>query len=146
MPTYDYTAKDSASQNQTGAIDAPSLLRAAEYLKENHLEVISLEIQKPSKSIENLIKRKPSKRDIVVFSRNLKTMLEAGMTLDRSLEVLKDSETIASFKEVLEKVQQDVESGASLEAAMNRHPKVFTADYVAAISLGTVLKSSLVPA
>lgn len=64
-------------------------------------------------------------RDLVVFTRQLSTMIDAGLPLVRSLEVIREQQPNAAFKVIIGKVKEDVEGGSSFADALEKHPKAF---------------------
>ncbi|MEX0881360.1 MAG: type II secretion system F family protein [Candidatus Saccharimonadales bacterium] len=83
-------------------------------------------------SFKNRVKLK----DLVVFSRELSTMISAGVPLPKSLETLAEQAENRYFKEVISNINHDVESGIALGDAMAKHPKVFSEVYVNMVHAG----------
>jgi type IV pilus assembly protein PilC len=103
---------------------------------------------KPKDLFENIafFQPKVSAKDIVIFTRQFSTMIDAGLPLIQGLDILSSQEENATFKKVLDKVKSDVESGATFADALRKHPKIFDDLYVnlvAAGELGGVLDTIL---
>ncbi|MBI4033636.1 type II secretion system F family protein [Candidatus Saccharibacteria bacterium] len=81
-------------------------------------------------------KNKAKLKDLVVFSRELSTMISAGVPLPRSLETLADQAENKYFKEVISAINHDVESGIALGDAMAKHPKAFSEVYINMVRAG----------
>ena len=75
-------------------------------------------------------------RDIVIFTRQFATMINSGLPLVQSLDILAEQTENANFSKVLREVLYDVESGHTLAAAMGKHPKVFTELFVNMVAAG----------
>jgi type IV pilus assembly protein PilC len=87
-------------------------------------------------SLPGLGRKRVKLRDIAVFSRQFATMVDAGLTIVRSLAILADQAENPAMKAVLSEVRADVEKGASLSQAMGRHPKAFNRLFVAMVKAG----------
>jgi type IV pilus assembly protein PilC len=77
-------------------------------------------------------------RDLVIFSRQFSTLINAGMPIVRALYVLAEQTERKQLKEVIDAVRGDVEAGLSLSEALEKHPKVFNRLYVEMIRAGEV--------
>ena len=74
--------------------------------------------------------------DIVIFTRQFATMINAGLPLVQCLDILAEQQQNAFFKDVLRQVRQNVEEGATLHAALEKHPKVFDGLYSHMVEAG----------
>jgi len=77
-----------------------------------------------------------SQQEIAIFTRQFSVMLDAGLPLVQCLEAIAQQQTNNSFKEILEEIRGDVESGSTLSDAMARHPKVFDNLFSSLIAAG----------
>ncbi len=77
-------------------------------------------------------------KDLVVFSRQFSTMIDAGLPLVQCLEILGNQTANPAFKTVIKAVQVDVEGGSTFADALRRHPKVFDSLYVNLVAAGEV--------
>src|SRR3712207_4921742 len=77
-------------------------------------------------------------RDLVIFSRQFSTLINAGMPIVRALYVLSEQTERKQLKEVIDVVRGDVEAGLSLSEALEKHPKVFNRLYVEMIRAGEI--------
>lgn len=125
MSVYRYTAKDKKSGNSViGVLEAASELEVAENLHKKDLIVISIE-QTKKKAIKFREKRVKAD-DLVVFSRQLATMIDAGIPLVQSLGILSEQIENQNLKNVVIMVRQDIEAGMSFCDALAKHPHVFS--------------------
>lgn len=136
MPVFKYTAKTRSGTAQKGEIEATDRNNAVALLRQRQLVVT--EMKAKPKDIEiNLpgmggIKEK----DIVVFTRQFATMIEAGLPLVQYLDILSRQAENKEFGETIGKVKTAVESGESFADALRRHPKVFDNFYANMVEAG----------
>lgn len=140
--TYTYKVRDKSGNVVSGEIEGASTAVVATALRERGLIPLQVEekqtpLLQTEIRIPGLSKRVKAK-EIVIFSRQFATMVNAGLSLIRALTVLEEQTESDPFREVLSKVRTDVERGTSLSAAMDRHPKVFSDLYVAMIRAGEI--------
>lgn len=136
MPLYNYTAVDSEGQKKNGAVDARSQSSAVGLLKDQGLFVVSLTEQKEG-FVEQFMsfKRIPS-QEIVAVTRQLATMISAGLSISRALEVLSEQTSNKSMRKVLLDVLRDVQGGSSFSNSLAKHPAAFSPTYVALVRAG----------
>lgn len=145
---YKYQIKNSVGQIVEGIIDAPSQDSAISILHNKQLVVLSLVPLKKdlfSKDLNQAFSRTTTK-DIVVFTRQLSTLIEADMPLAEGLRTLSQQTEKPGLKKISMDVAQSVEGGSSLSMALSAHPKVFTTFYIKLVQAGEVsgkLQSSL---
>jgi type IV pilus assembly protein PilC len=135
MPSYTYTAREAGSgREQQGSIDANSEEAAiAKLLSSNYL-VISIKEKtvKGGKSAGG----KVTLQDLVVFTRQLATMIDAGLAIVQSLQALADQTSSKVMKDVIRDVCSRVEGGENFSVALHRHPKAFSKLYVRMVDAG----------
>lgn len=137
---YKYQAKNTGGQIVDGIIDAPSQDSAVSILHNKQLVVLSLTPFKRdlfSKDLNQAFSRTTTK-DIVVFTRQLSTLIEADMPLAEGLRTLAQQTEKPGLKKIVMDVAQSVEGGSSLSAALGAHPKVFTIFYTKLVQVGEV--------
>ncbi|MFA5356591.1 MAG: type II secretion system F family protein [Candidatus Omnitrophota bacterium] len=124
MNTYKYTAKDKNSHAAIGMLEAASEIEAADILHRKELIVVSLESVKS---------RAPKTRggrigleDLVIFTRQLSTMIDSGVPLVQSLGILGEQIENKRLKDVVVSVRQDIEAGTSFYDALAKYPSVFS--------------------
>ncbi len=138
MKRFRYKAKDNKGALVTGIVEASDSSVAAKLVRSQGLIVISIKPMReiPFNFIKN-IQNKVSPGDLVTFTRQLATMVNAGLPLTESLLILR-SQSVGSVQQVVSKVLADVEEGESLSTAFSKHPKVFSPTYIALIKSGEV--------
>jgi len=138
MPLFEYTARNpQTGQIQKGQLDVPSKDDVTSYLRKNRMMLVSLrEAPKPIKLSFNFGKASVKTRDIVIFTRQFATMINAGLPLVQSLDILSKQTENATLKDVTRSVVFDVEAGNTLADAFRKHPNAFTELYVNMIAAG----------
>jgi type IV pilus assembly protein PilC len=133
---YNYSAKDVATGKIVKAqIQAETEKAAANMLIERDL--IPLEIStKDSKNIIDIVRSRVRNKDRVLFTRQLATLINAGLPLAQSLRTVEDQTDSKPLKAVVSQIISDVEGGSSLANAFSRNPKVFNPVYVNLIAAG----------
>jgi len=147
MSTYVFKAMDLAGARAHGEVEAESKQAVSDQLKQRGLIVLDISDKHSSREIELAFMKRVKASELAIFSRQLSTMITAGMSILRSLYVLEVQTEGKFLKETIVGVRKDVEAGLSLSAAMERHPKVFNPLFVAmtqAGEAGGVLESALV--
>ncbi|TMK99654.1 MAG: type II secretion system F family protein [Actinobacteria bacterium] len=147
MSTYVFKAMDLTGVKAHGEVEADSKQAVSDQLKQRGLIVLDISDKHSSREIELSFMKRVKANELAIFSRQLSTMITAGMSILRSLYVLEVQTEGKFLKETIVAVRKDVEAGLSLSAAMERHPKVFSPLFVAmaqAGELGGVLESSLI--
>jgi len=124
MNTYQYNAKDKNGHTVIGTLDAASEAEVAESLHKKELIVVSINSVK-KKNIKARDK-KVKLDDLVIFSRQLATMIDAGIPLVQSLGILGEQVENVGLKNVVIMVRQDIEAGMSFCDALAKHPHVFS--------------------
>ncbi|RMF95999.1 MAG: type II secretion system F family protein [Candidatus Schekmanbacteria bacterium] len=126
MAAFVYEARTVSREIRKGEIEAPSLEEAKKILRAQKLIVTS--IKKKATAIEIKIPglgEKIEDKDIVVFTRQFATMIEAGLPLVQCLEILAAQSEKKPLRDILSVVKEDVESGSTFADALRKHPKVF---------------------
>ncbi len=138
MPLFEYTARNSANgQIQKGQVDVKSREEVSAYLRKNRMMLVSVrEAPKKMTLGGGLGKARVKIRDIVIFTRQFATMINAGLPLVQSLTILADQTENKTLKEVTKAVVHDVESGNTLADAFAKHPNAFSSLYVNMVAAG----------
>lgn len=136
MLTYVYTARESASGKRVQAeIEAEDERAAAKILMERGLAPLDITLKGGNKGVGGLRHRVTTKQR-VIFSRQLSTLINAGLPLVQSLEHVRGQTSNKQLQTIIGKIISDVEAGSTLHDAMARHPKVFDTVYVSLIAAG----------
>ena len=134
MPTFTYTARTLTGELKSATIEAPNRDEVVNQLKRQRLNVVKVDEQ--SKAKKGAGKGKITMRDIVIFTRQFSTMINAGLPLVQALDILAKQSESKALQEVTRAVVFDVESGHTVADALRRHPKAFTDLYVNMVAAG----------
>ncbi len=124
MNSYKYSAKDKNSHTVIGILDAASETDAADILHKKELIVVSVEQVK--KRMLQIRDKNIKLDDLVIFSRQLATMIDSGVSLVQSLGILCEQIENQNLRGVVIMVRQDIEAGMSFYDALAKHPKIFS--------------------
>ena len=126
MPVYVWKGKNSYGEKRKGELEAPDQTAALAQVK--RLRITNAVVkEKPKDLFANiaLFKPKVTGKDIVVFTRQLSTMINAGLPLVQGIEILEKQQSNPTFKGALGEIRQDVEAGSTLADSMRKKPKIF---------------------
>ena len=139
MPVYKWVAVTKRGRTLKGEIEAADEKIARLQLKRRNLTVKKIK-QKPKDLFENVSFLQPrvTKKDIVVFTRQFSTMIDAGLPLVQGLTILAEQSDNRTFKNILKQVTKDVEGGSTLAEALKKHPNVFDDLFVNLVAAGEV--------
>ena len=147
MPIYQWVAVTKKGRKLKGELDAPSEKIAQGQLKKRNLTIKKLKL-KPKDLLAGLsfMKPKVTRKDLVIFTRQFSTMIDAGLPLVQGLQILAEQSENPTFKAILKEINRDVEGGSTLAEAMKKHPQVFDnlfSNLVAAGEVGGILDTIL---
>jgi len=126
MPVFIWEGTTRKNEVKKGEMDAVDELAVRALLRRQGFK--SIEVKKKPKDISEylpFLKGKVKEKDVVVFCRIFSTMINAGLPLIQCLDLLAQQEQNKAFKNIIKKVKEDVEGGASLTEALKKHPAVF---------------------
>lgn len=136
MLTFKYTARDpSSGQKIKSQVQADNEQSASKLIREQGYVPIDIELSGPSSGLSKLFNR-VSTKDRILFSRQISTLINAGLPLVQSLRSVSTQSESKQLKIVLNEVISDVEGGSSLSQSLSRHPDVFNQVYVSMIAAG----------
>jgi len=137
MPVYAWVAQTKKGRRLKGEIDAATEAIALSQLKKRNFTVKKLK-PKPKDLLENIsfLRPKVTNKDLVVFTRQFSTMIDAGLPLVQGLTILAEQSENPTFKAILKEITKDVEGGSTLAEAMKKHPKVFDSLFVNLVAAG----------
>lgn len=126
MPVYIWKGINSYGDKRKGEVEAPDQAAALAHVKRLRIKDPAIK-EKPKDLFENIsfFQPKVTGKDIVIFTRQLSTMIDAGLPLVQGLEILAKQQDNSTFKRVLTAIKTDVETGTTFADAMRKHPKVF---------------------
>ncbi|MEY4253738.1 MAG: hypothetical protein RLZZ566_1208 [Pseudomonadota bacterium] len=141
MPAYTYEAISAEGRSRQGVIDAESERAARSLLRQQALIPVKLQAVSVSKTaIKGDIvlwqARVFSRTDLVVWTRQLASLVAAGLPLERTLSALSEEADTPAKRDLLAQVRSEVNAGAPLAQALAMHPREFDALYVAVIGSG----------
>ncbi len=146
MPKFSYVIKNNDGKTFRNVVEASSQEALIQrFQRENYFIVsikeLALPVPKKKRSTVTPLQRKFSHQkvnlqDLLSFSRQLATMLEAGVPLIRSLGVIELQIESEEFLKVVQKIRKNVEQGSSLSVALSLHPKVFNQFWVSLLEVG----------
>jgi len=139
MPVYEYKAQATADgRTVTGTIEVGSEAAGYALLRERGLVVTSIRQTRAKKksATKRGRRKKVSTDDLVIFSRQLATIVNAGLPLIEGLNILGDQMENPTFRDIVKQVEKDVEGGSTLSDSMGKHPKVFSVLFVNLVRAG----------
>ena len=138
MAKFKYVAKDNDGKNIAGVLEAADRQAAVADLRKKELIIISVsDVPKGMSFNLPFGKRKKVKLDdLVIFSRQLSTMVDAGIPLVGALDILGEQMDNRAFGNIITSVRNDVETGSSLSEGMAKHKDVFSALFVNMVKAG----------
>ena len=144
MPKFTYTVKDINGKSKTDMADALSRAQLITDLQRNGFFIIDVKELRPGETYQpaqlakkqKFTHKKVKLEDLIIFARQLTAMLDAGVNLLRSLNVILSQVESEQLFKVMSKIKADVELGSSLSAAIEKHPKVFDQFWVSLIEVG----------
>ncbi|MEI6520139.1 MAG: type II secretion system F family protein [bacterium] len=133
MPTFKYSAIDQSGRAVNGTIESENVTAVRDKLSEQHYYVSDITEVNVSKSgatdfFKMFTRVKP--KELVVFSRQFATMIDAGLSVLKCLDILQRQTKDPALAEALAIIRRDVNGGASLTDALGKHPRVFNKLYV----------------
>lgn len=137
MPFFSYTAINDKGMKLKGLVEAPSIQNAASVLREKGLFVVHVQVQ--SKIFRIGLKNQLNRvkfGDVVNFTRQLATMITAGLPLTSGLAILQLQMATTSMGVVIESVLRSVEGGTNFSKALEPFPHVFSSVYIALVKAG----------
>jgi len=139
MPIFNWVAETKKGKVIKGELEAADEKSASLQLKRRNLKIRKIK-PKPKDVFENVsfMQPKVTKKDIVIFTRQFSTMIDAGLPLVQGLTILAEQTENKTFKRILKEVVKDVEGGSSLAEAMGKHPDVFDSLFVNLVAAGEV--------
>jgi len=139
MPVYKWVAQTKKGRTIKGELEAGNEKIALLQLKRRNLTVKKIK-PKPKDLFANVSFMQPkiTTKDLVVFTRQFSTMIDAGLPLVQGLTILSQQTENKTFRAILQQVTKDVEGGSSLADALGKHPKVFDNLFVNLVAAGEV--------
>ena len=139
MPHFIWKGKNSYGEKRKGIIEAPNIDSARGHLKKIRITPTKLK-EKPKDLFENIefFQPKVTTKDAVIFTRQLSTMIDAGLPLVQGLEILGNQQENPTFKKIITQIRVDVETGTTFADALKKHPKVFDSLFCNMVEAGEI--------
>ena len=136
MAQFEYTAKNATSgQILKGTMDVPTRDEVIAFIRKNRMILVSVR-EAPTQLSFKLPGGGVKTRDVVIFTRQFSTMINAGLPLVQSLSILAQQTENKTLKDITKAVVYDVEAGNTLADALAKHPKAFSGLYVNMVAAG----------
>ena len=142
MAHYRYKARSSRGELVEGVLDANSPDAVASQLLNtgvNPVEIKEVSAGQPAAwqdLVSRLTSRPPELTDLMMFSRQMHTLMRSGVPINRAITALIESTRNPMLVDGLREIQSDLESGRDLGSSLSRHPKIFSTLYVSMIRVG----------
>lgn len=137
MPTFVYTIKDPQGRVQTRSTKAENRRVLTTKLRGEGLTVTDIRQEKKLPSL-NIFRPRVKTNDIAIFSRSFATMVDAGITLPKCLDILVKQTENPVLSKAIADIKTDVEGGISLSEALGKYPKIFPALYTNMVKAGEI--------
>ena len=140
MATYAYTVRDAAGTMRSGTSEAENPDVLAKRLREQGFMISQIKAAKSKKTGGNWFEdiQKIKLTDLSIFCRQFSTMIDAGVSLVRCLDVLSQQQSSPRFKRIIIDVQKEVEAGNTLSKALAKYPNVFSNLFIGLVRAGEV--------
>ncbi len=141
MPKYSYSGRSRDGKSTKGSIEAANESSAMAQLRRQGIQANKIKEAGKGLNAElniSFLQPKITTKDIVVFTRQFATMIDAGLPLVQCLDILSSQQENTTFKKILLTVKEDVESGSTFADALKKHPKAFNNLYVNLVAAGEV--------
>ena len=137
MNKYSYEARDAASNKIVkSTVQAESEIAAAKLLSAQGFTPLKIELEDDRAGIFKRFANRITTKDKIVFTRQLATLIGAGLPLSQSMRTVHEQTQNKSMQQIVQEIIGDIEGGRSLSDAFNKHPKVFDNVYLALVSAG----------
>ncbi len=137
---FEYLAIDSKNRKQKGYVNGENRRDALSVLRKNNLKVIDLEAKNDNalKIAVNKIFERVTAKDFVIFSRQLAILIDSNVPIIQAIRAISNQTNNNLLSSVLQQVLADIEGGASISEALERHPQIFSKFYVNMVKSGEV--------
>jgi len=135
MPRYKWEGKTLRGEKRKGEMEAPDEGNVRTHLRQQN--VIPTKVTAKGREVSfSLGKQKVKQKDVAVFTRQLAVMIDAGLPLVQSLDILSIQQENKTFKEVINNIKESVEGGSTFAGALAKHPKTFDELYTNLVVAG----------
>ena len=137
MPVFKWEGKTAKGAVRKGEMEGPSEAAIRIHLRQQN--IIPTKISSKGKEVKislPFFKTKVKQKSVAVFTRQLATMIDAGLPLVQSLEILSSQQENKTFKDILRGIKEDVEGGSTFAGALKKHPATFNELYTNLVVAG----------
>ena len=139
MPRFVWEGRTRGGGTMNGELDAPSEAFVVAQLRRQQIVPVRIKAKARDLSIKLPgFQKKVTRKDLAIFTRQFATMIDAGLPLVQCLDILGEQQEHDTFKKIILKVKEDVESGSTFADALKKHPKAFDELYVNLVAAGEV--------
>src|SRR5262245_10324547 len=138
MARFNWEGTTRAGEKRRGVMEAESRGIVEERLRSDNIQIQSVKREGGLGDIQIQIGTGVSSKDLQIFTRQLATMIDAGLPLVQCLDILATQSENKSFRKILFSVKNSVEQGATFSDALRKHPKVFDELYVNLVAAGEI--------
>jgi type IV pilus assembly protein PilC len=125
MPIFKWEGKTIKGLIKKGEMDAPNEAAIRIHLRQQNIIPTKISSKGREIKISWPFKKKVKKRAVAIFTRQLATMIDAGLPLVQSLEILSSQQDSPVFKGIIREIREDVEGGSTFAGALKKHPVTF---------------------
>ena len=141
MPHFAYRGRDGGGKLVQGVIEGADTHAVADRLMETGVTPLDISLSAApgaagSGLLQRLQEKKPARDDVLMFSRQMHTLLKAGVPIMGALKGLQDSTTNSAFGAVIQDLRESLDGGRELSVSLAQHPKVFSPFYVSMVRVG----------
>jgi type IV pilus assembly protein PilC len=136
MPVYKWEGKTLKGLVKRGEMDAPNEAAIRIHLRQQSIIPTKIRSKGQALQLGFAFSKKVKQRAIAIFTRQLATMIDAGLPLVQSLEILSSQQDSKSFKNIIREIREDVEKGSTFAGALKKHPETFNELYTNLVVAG----------
>lgn len=138
MPIFNYQVRDDKGVALTGTVEAPNSTTASRLLRDRHWFVVNLKEKKAALDLSSVSQRfqHVSQSDVTNFTRQLATMVVAGLSLPDAIRILESQASNKQFVQMLSDIEHQIVGGGNLADALSKYPDSFSTIYVSLIRAG----------
>ncbi|HMK76005.1 MAG TPA: type II secretion system F family protein [Thermodesulfobacteriota bacterium] len=136
MPVYKWEGKTAKGAVKKGEMEGPSEAAVRIHLRQQNIIPTKISSKGKEINISLPFKKKVKQKSVAIFTRQLATMIDAGLPLVQSLEILSSQQETKTFKDILRGIKEDVEGGSTFAGALKKHPATFNELYTNLVVAG----------
>ena len=136
MPIYKWEGKTAKGAIKKGEMEAPNEAAIRIHLRQQNIVPTKIVSKGKRDQFSLPFKKKVKQRSVAIFTRQLATMIDAGLPLVQSLEILSAQQENKVFKNIIREIREDVEGGSTFAGALKKHPVTFNELYTNLVVAG----------